>query len=454
MNSGFLTDKMRPARPSTRMDNETYRIRVEDLFRSLYEQETSAAASGTDTSVDGAPRRVDEAVRKQLQELALLPRKARHFLRVLNDQPVDVQGDFFRYVLQNVKEKDFHKDLERHVRHRFYEAREQFKRLLATLDDAASIEAIMHVIALTEEGWLAGELIRIVLSFDAELLRVPVRHALESGDYLLQCLGIYLAGKSQSDALLEELGIFYRRPFGDKVDRLERKSYDALMEGIEGASDELLLRWLRDGSSRVRELGVVAIAKRRLKSAVGDLVRLVLVDGKTRARAAQTLLDFMEEELFEFSPDDAGGKAIYDIVTTAKQEPLLNMLRELIRDEAGAVREVAIRMLSLLPDAQPLMGVLVRSAVEDRLRGVQLAALETIADIDTTRFFEAAVETLADAGNLHPEVVSGLERIAAETLSDKQREQLQAEVAQRRKRREEVLDKFAGTIESWRHDLE
>lgn len=454
MNSGFLTDRIRPARPSTRMDNETYRIRVEDLFRNLYTDEPTVAVAGEKSSGEVPAPRLDESVRQQLQQLALLPRKARHFLRVLNDQPLEVQKDFFRYVLQNVKEKDFPKDLERHIRHRFYEDREPFKKLLATLDDPASIEALMQVIALTEEGWLAGELIRIVLSFDAQILRQPVRNALESGDYLLQCLAIYLGGKSQHDALLEELSTFYRRPFGDKVDRLERKTYDALMEGLDGASDELLLRWLRDGSSRVRELGIVAVAKRRLKTSVGDLVRLVLVDGKTRARAAQTLLDFRNEQLFEFDVQDEGGKAIHHIVTAAKREPLLNMLRELMRDESGAVREATIRIVSLLPDAEPLAGLIARSAVEERLRGVQLAALETLAAIDGERFFDAAAETLSDTSNLHPEVVEGLEQIVEQALTTAQKEKLQEEVAQRRRRREEVLDKFAGTIESWRHDLE
>src|SRR5690606_27292343 len=178
----------------------------------------------------------------------------------------------------------------------------------------------MHVIALTDEGWLAGELIRIVLSYDPEILRDPVEQALHSGDYQLQCLGIYLAGKSKSDPLLDVLAQFYRRPFGEKLDRLERKSYDALMEGVEGASDGLMLRWLRDSSARVRELGVVAAARRRLKASVADLVRLVLVDAKTRSRAAQTLLDFEEEGLLEFSPTDEGGAAVQEILTTAKRE--------------------------------------------------------------------------------------------------------------------------------------
>lgn len=438
MNSGFLTDKVRQPKTATRMDNETYRIRVEDLFRDLHDEA-------------GRP---DEAVKAQLKELALLPRKTRHFLRVLNDQPVEVQAEFYRHVFREVKGPDFHKDLERHIRHRFYEAREEIKRLLGMLDDPDAIEALMHVIALTEEGWLAGELIRIVLSHDAELARQPVRRALESGNYLLQCLGIYLAGKSKQDPLVEELSRFYRKPFGDKVDRLERKSYEALMEGIEGVSDDLLLRWLRDSSARVREVGIISVARRRLKAAVDDLVRLVLVDGRTRPRAAQTLLDFEGEGLLQFSVDDESGKAMAAILEAAKQEPLMNLLKELSRDESSAVRELAVKLMRLLPEPAPVAGALARAAAEDRVRSVQLAALRSLAYADKERFFDAAAETMADVGNLHEEVSEGLKEIVADTLSPAEQEKLSDEVARRRKRREEVLDKFAGTIESWRHDLE
>lgn len=436
MNSGFLTDKVRPAKTATRMDNETYRIRVEDLFKELHDE-------------SGA---VNEAVKEQLKELALLPRKTRHFLRVLNDQPLEVQAEFYRHIFREVKGDDFYKDLERHVRHRFYEARDEFKELLGMLDDPDAIQALMHVIALTEEGWLAGELIRIVLAHDPEQAREPVRHALESGDYLLQCLGIYLAGKSKSDPLLEELSRFYRRPFGDKVDRLERKSYDALLEGSEGVSDDLILRWLRDSSARVREVGIIAAARRRLKASVEDLVRLVLVDNRTRPRAAQALLDFEAEGLLEFSPEDEAGRAMAGILNAAKREPLLNMLKELTRDENATVRELTVKLVRLLDEPAPLAGA-VRSAVDDRVRGVQVGALETLARIAKERFFDAAAETLSDPA-AHEEVVQRLQELIAETMSAEERQKLAAETERRRKRREEVLDKFARPIESWRHDLE
>lgn len=438
MNSGFLTDKLRPVKTATRMDNETYRIRVEDLFRDLYDE------NGQE----------NENVKAHLKQLALLPRKTRYFLRVLNDQPVPVQIEFYRFVMKEVKGPDFYKDLERHIRHRFYEARDEIKQVLAGLNDPDAVEALMHVIALTEEGWLAGELIRIVLAHDPEVVREPVRKALESGNYLLQCLGIYLAGKSKSDPLLEELSRFYRKPFGEKVDRLERKSYDALLEGSEGASDGLLLRWLRDPSARVREVGVIAVARRRLKAAVDDLTRLVLVDGRTRARAAQTLVDFEAEGLLAYSPDDEAGRAIAGILAAAKQEPLMNLLRELAADESAPVREVALNFIRLVPDPSLLIGVLVRAAAEERVRSVQLAALRSLAAVDKERFFDAAAEVLSNVANLHEEVSAGLARLVEQTFTPEEQERLKEEAERRRRRREEVLDKYAGTIESWRHEIE
>ncbi|MFS8572740.1 MAG: hypothetical protein LOD85_06915, partial [Clostridia bacterium] len=139
----------------------------------------------------------------------------------------------------------------------------------------------------------------------------------------------------------------------------------------------------------------------------------------------------------------------------AKREPLLATLKELTRDESGAVREVALKMIRLLPDAAPLAGGLVRVAVDDRLRNVQLAALETLAKIDHERFMDAAADLMAAAaGTVHPEVAEGLERLVAATLDEAERARLADEIEHRRKKREEALEKFAGTIESWRHEIE
>jgi len=180
----------------------------------------------------------------------------------------------------------------------------------------------------------------------------------------------------------------------------------------------------------------------------------VLVDGRTRARAAQTLVDFEAEGLLAYSPDDEAGRAIAGILAAAKQEPLMNLLRELAADESAPVREVALNLIRLVPDPSPLVGVLVRAAAEERVRSVQLAALRSLAAVDKERFFDAAAEVLSNVANLHEEVSAGLARLVEQTFTPEEQERLKEEAERRRRRREEVLDKYAGTIESWRHEIE
>src|SRR5690625_4012507 len=154
-----------------RMDNETYRLKVEGLLGEL-------KRSGENLETD---------VADELRELALVPRKARYFLRALltTEQTFYVQVHFYRHVLSAAKSKDAYRDLERHIRHAFYEAREITKEVLAEMDEEVTLDTLLHVIVLTEEGWLAGELIRIVLNMAPDKLTSPLRKALQSKDYLL-----------------------------------------------------------------------------------------------------------------------------------------------------------------------------------------------------------------------------------------------------------------------------
>ena len=143
--------------------------------------------------------------------------------RVVSMQPQPVQVHFYSYYMTRAHRQDSIQDLERHIRHMFYEEREEAKAILSQAVSASTLPALFRVIAITDEGWLAGELIRIVLSAPPEELVEPIRRSLWSEDYLLQCLAIYLVGKSQDERLLDLLARFYRKPQGDKLDRLEKK---------------------------------------------------------------------------------------------------------------------------------------------------------------------------------------------------------------------------------------
>src|SRR5690606_17764651 len=85
------------------------------------------------------------------------------------------------------KTDQFFADMERHLRHRFYEARDEIKQVLASLTQEPEVlPGLFRLIRQTDEGWLAGELIHLCLAFEPEHLAKAVEKALATRDYLLQ----------------------------------------------------------------------------------------------------------------------------------------------------------------------------------------------------------------------------------------------------------------------------
>lgn len=424
-----------------RMDNETFRLRVENLFAAVRKDD-----NGT----------LDDGVMAELSRLARAPRKARHFLKVVSEhEGADLQEHFYRLIFGGAKGEADTSDLERHVRHMFYEDREHAKSMLARIATSDVLPALFRVIVATEEGWLAGEMIRIVLSAPPEELAEPIHDALYSEDYLIQCLAIYLVGKSGDDRLLDLLAGFYRKPVGEKLDRLEQKSADALIEGMEKASDGLFVKWTKDKSSRIRELGLSAVSSRRLVGAVGDLLGLILVDPRTRASAAQTLLQFESEGLLTLSPGNDGVAPIERIVQSAKQEPLQATLRSLMRDDSAAVREAAVKTTLFLSDPKALSSTLRRLAIEDRSTSVRIAALHALTASDHDRLIPVLVEVLTDtkAGASGEEVAQTALTIVKQHLNDAETKEVQDGVRAKKQQRDAALDLFTSEVEGWRHDI-
>lgn len=426
-----------------RMDNETYRLKVEGLLSELRR--------------DG--NNLNSEVAKELEALALTPRKARHFLRALltTGQDHAVQVHFYRLVLEAARTKDAYSDLERHIRHAFYEAREETKAVLAEMNTRAALLALFHVIALTEEGWLAGELIRIVLSMSPRDLEEPLREALHSKDYLLQCLAIYLIGKTADEELLHMLAAFYRKPVGDadRLERLEKKSYDALVEGAEKAPASLFSTWLKDRSSRVRALAVTVLAAREVPEAVLGLAGLILIDAKTRNRAAQVLLRYAENDVFRWDPDDPQAAAIAEMLARAKEPALSKLVETLMRDESPDVRQVAIYFVGLMPSpSDHLLGQVRRLAIEDPLPAVQMAALRVLERIDVDRLVPCLVEVYADNGfgQGSPELLELANQIMQRSLAPHQIMKVQEGIKIKKERRAAALERFTATVEWWRHE--
>ncbi len=424
-----------------RMDNETFRLKVESLL-------------GNVRSEDGG---FDSEVMAELERLAATPRKVRYFLKAVSSQPdVELQERFYRRVMARVRSEHDSSDLERHIRHMFYEDREHAKAILARLAVRDVLPAICRVIALTEEGWLAGELIRIVLAAPTAELAAPIEEALESNDYLLQCLAIYLVGKSGADELLDILARFYRRPVGEKVDRLEKKALDSLREGSKSASEALIIKWLKDKSSRVRDLAITIAQERRLVAALGDIAGLVLIDPKTRAKAASALLYFESEGLLKLEPEDESAAMIANLIGGARQEALQSTLRELVRDDNAAVREVAVKMIRFLKEPSALAPQLRRAAIEDRAPNVQIAALYALSQADPQRLVPVLVEVFtgaADSSSSAREVLDAASELMSKVLDPGQVKDVEEGIKAKEEMRDAALERFGGNVEWWRHDM-
>lgn len=419
-----------------RMDNETYRLKVEGALAGLQRP--------------FSPEQ-DAAVVAELEELARVPRKTRHFLQALAKADLDAQTHFWRLILTQARREDAIADIERQIRHRYYEDREQARAMLAQIDDPKVLPALMRVIALTEEGWLAGELIRTVLQFSPEKLKAPLQQALQSKDYLLQCLAIYLVGKAQDDALLGMLAEFYSRPYGDKIDRLEKKAYDALVEGGRNCSEALLGEWLRDKHARVRDLAVDVAAQRTPLSLLPGLVGLLLVDAKTRAKTAEALMAYQGRADVRFSRDDASMEPVLGLLQGAKPEALEHTFTQLLRDENAAVRRVALKLTPFLRDPSGLAISIRRLAVEDHVPSVQTAALEAMATVDRERLGQTLVDLLSEPG-VAAEVLEQCKQIMREVFSEHEAESVAERIKSKQSRREAAFDRFVSTVEWWRHD--
>jgi hypothetical protein len=424
-----------------RMDNETFRLKVENLFNSL------RSADGDGTS---------RMIMAELEQLAATPRKSRYFLRAVaaQDDPA-LQEHFYRLVFSRVRTDQEASDLERHIRHMFYTDREHAKAILARVATREALPALFRVIALTEEGWLAGELIRIVLSAPPEELLEPLEQALDSQEYLLQCLAIYLIGKSGDDRHLQALARFYRRPVGEKLDRLEKKSLDALLEGSKNCSEELVIKWLRDKSSRVRSVALTIAQDRMLLSATSDIVSLVLIDPKTRSKAAATVLLFEAEGSLRLVPDHPTAQSVVQLIRSAKQDALQATLGQLMRDESPSVREVAVKLVPFLQDPSSLAAPVRRLAIEDRSSSVQAAALRALVKADRPRLIPVLIEIFTDAGATAAsrDVIDVANSIMEEYLDEEEIAAVNQGVREKEEQRDAALDRFLGEVEWWRHDL-
>lgn len=418
-----------------RMESEAYRMAVSRQFDALRDQE---------------PGRGEE--RQALERVALEPKQTREFLKKLDREPPEVQRHFYAYLLSRGKTDQFFADMERHLRHRFYEARDEIKQVLASLTQEPEVlPGLFRLIRQTDEGWLAGELIHLCLAFEPEHLAKAVEKALATRDYLLQCLAIYLAGQSGHPRLAEVLVAFYRKPEGEKLDRLESKSRDALLEAGKKLPVSVIRQWLADGNSRVRKVGVEVARSREMVETAVDLVRLVLVDAKNRDDAATTLLA-LEEAGLELRDGGQGAAEVGQLLRQARADAMEKAIKILARQGGEAVRQVALRLIDFLP-SEELLSEARRMAVEDRSIAVQRDALDVLLRRDRKVLLDALVQVAESKGSsLAPELRERLEAIVEGSLTQAEREELRSRVEEKRQRWARALDQYSTDVEWWRRE--
>ena len=104
------------------------------------------------------------------------------------------------------------------------------------------------------------------------------------------------------------------------------------------------------------------------------------------------------------------------ILAGARPGPLAATLKDLMRDENPSVREVAVKLCGLDLPAEVMEEVLPsvsRLATEDRVRSVQLAALQLLARKDRARFMGCLADIFSQAGaGQHAEVVEAAGALA------------------------------------------
>src|SRR5690606_22779625 len=169
---------------------------------------------------------------------------------------------------------------------------------------------------------------------------------------------------------------------------------------------------------------------------------------------SSALLRLEAAEAVAFDP--AGGKAegARSILVQAKPEPLAATFKDLLRNDNAAVREAAVKLSRLVPAYEELLPQITRLATEERLPAVQVAALETLSYLDRERFLSALVDVLSEPHSGRREEVAEFARLLwEERLTGDEQRQVEAGIRAKQRKQEAALEKFAGTVEWWRHDM-
>ncbi|MGI6037295.1 MAG: hypothetical protein ACOYD6_03600 [Limnochordia bacterium] len=409
-----------------------------ELFALLQLEETAEAESYQQILVE-------------LEKEAFKPNNLKSFLRILGEQPAALRGHFYKEILVRRRNSiGALKTLEKHLRWCLNRDRKDAHSSLEAIGESKALPGLFRLVSLTRDATVAREIIARIRTYDYEHIRSAILYALRSEDKKLQSFGLHMARRVTDPTLIEPLLKFYLQQTENTI---KANAQRVLLEALTPDDREIVLGWLRDKNGDVRLLGVRAAQRLADRKFIPDLVRLVLVDARTRVSAASVLLSFAQLGIITFVPD--GAPEITGIITKAKRQPLLAVLEELLHNDNRVLREIGLRFLRLLPEERTLEKTVVYLAQRERTAPVRSAAIELLATYQREQALDMIVEILSDpaASARNSSLAQATEELLAKLVDGETLAQIEAKIEKRREEREEALNRFVGDFEAWREQL-
>ncbi|MBE3577518.1 MAG: hypothetical protein IMX00_07475 [Limnochordales bacterium] len=402
----------------------------------------------------GATPTEDQITR--LIEYALKSGRTKDFLRVLDEQPADLRDLLYERLLAQPLSRGGLQALEKHFRTAV--ARGRWENIAATVShsrDPRAYLGLIRVLATTSDRNLSDALLELFQNAPAGPFGEALRRALNSNDSRLQLVAVDLMGRTDQPAMVDELFRFYLRldPAHDERLRLRaREGFLSLVDRLPVTEIEpRIARWLQDERPGARLLAIAAIQRRGLWHLVPELVRLVLVDPKTRTQAAVALTALEAAGLLRFDREDPLGEGVREVLLKARREPLRRLLHQFMQSESAVLREIGVKFLIALgPEAEDLP-LLQRLAREEGVAPVRGAALRALARFDQQVAVEPLVAALTDRTALPGSTLMLMvQDILENELTEELRERVLQEAERLRREWEHVRQRFAGEAEAWR----
>lgn len=402
----------------------------------------------------GTPPTEDQITR--LIEYALKSGRTKDFLRVLDEQPPAIRDLLYERLLAQPLSRGGLQALEKHFRTAVARGRWQnITDTISSFRDPRAYLGLVRVLALTADRQLRDALLELFDSAPPGPYGEALRRALHGNDSRLQLVAVDLMGRTDQPTLVDELFRFYLRLDPARDERLRLRSREAFLSLTdrlpETEIEPRIGRWLQDERPGARLLAIAAIQRRGLWHLIPELVRLVLVDPKTRTQAAVALTSLEGAGLLRFDREDPLGEGVRQVLQKARREPLRRLLHQFLQSESAVLREIGVKFLTALGPEPDDLAVLLRLAREEGVAPVRGAALRALVRFDPQAAADSLVTALTDRGVLPgSSLMLIVEDILDNELTEDLREQVLREADRLRREREQVRQRFAGEAEAWR----